>query len=415
MSWATAYTAAPMDARLISQPYADNSSLGQFVERLGALPGLTEGIFVVAWAKRSGLNQIKPSIDLMRTGGAQIRLIVGIDQGGATRQGLEVALSMFNSVHVFHDPSGRTFHPKLYWGRATAEALLFVGSNNLTAGGIRSNYEAALECSLDIGIEHDARLHDDVRAYIARLLADGEVCKPLSESLLVTLLADPRFAISDEDASRPRTVGAETGPSSEPVFGRSAEKKTARPAATQPPGDTEEQEPAGAGQAVKVSAAAPPQLPLAAPSFVAPVVARWYKRLPHSDAQHPLTTASNPTGNLRLNRAGAAIDWRRYFRYDLFGDASWSATATAGGTLEAAVIPFYVTVGSNYIGLINLTVSYGAYREAGQNNVPTVLHWGDLLPMLRATDYSDSFVVIERHADGSFRLSITPTQPPGYL
>ena len=404
-----------MDARLISQPYADNSSLGQFVERLGALPGLTEGIFVVAWAKRSGLNQIKPSIDLMRTGGAQIRLIVGIDQGGATRQGLEVALSMFNSVHVFHDPSGRTFHPKLYWGRATAEALLFVGSNNLTAGGIRSNYEAALECSLDIGIEHDARLHDDVRAYIARLLADGEVCKPLCESLLVTLLADPRFAISDEDASPASNRWCRDGPSSEPVFGRSAEKKTARPAATQPPGDTEEQEPAGAGQAVKVSAPAPPRTrivyavlrPPCGGAFVQEVNAFGRTTPPHDGFKSDWQPAIGPSR--RRHRLATILSIRSFRRRKLVGDRDRGRNARGGG---------YTVLRDGRIQLHRFDQPDRELRRLPRGwseqcaDGPAL---GDLLPMLRATDYSDSFVVIERHADGSFRLSITPTQPPGYL
>jgi len=39
---------------------------------------------------------------------------------------------------------------------------------------------------------------------------------------------------------------------------------------------------------------------------------------------HPPTLGSNPTGNLKLTQAGHNIDWRTYFRYEMFGDLDWS-------------------------------------------------------------------------------------------
>lgn len=419
-----------MDVQLVTQPYEDSGTLAEFLDDASSLPAVSAATFVVAWAKRSGLTIIRPALETFKSRGIPTSLIVGIDQGGATRQGLELALASFDSVHVLHD-HGRTFHPKLYWIAGAEAARLFIGSNNLTEGGVRSNYEVALQCDLDLTNPSDARLQQTVLDYIDRLLGDVEICKPLSSTLLIDLLADGRYVIGDEDAGRTgtTTTRSEGDAGARPsIFGRSAERKKARPASpratepheTEPKPETEgaiepTTPPSGATLQTLPPPATGPQPPLAVPAPTATVEARWYKRLRSSDAQHPPNPRSNPTGNLRLNKAGADIDWRRYFRDELFGSTVWTAETIPAGVLETTAIPFEVTIAGSYIGLITLIVDYGAYREADQANVTTVLHWGSLLPALRATSYIDYYVVIERLSDGSFHLTITDSEPAGYL
>ena len=389
-----------MDVQLVTQPFKDSGTLAEFLDHAASLQDMSEAKFVVAWAKRSGLKVIRPALDAFRSRGIRTSLVVGIDQGGATRQGLQLAIASFDAVHVFHDPHGGTFHPKLYWIGGGVTAHLFVGSNNLTEGGARANYEVALACILDLSNTADARLQQAVLQYIDRLLADVSVCRPLTATLLDDLIADPRYGIGDEDAARTRTTAtAAHGDQAvlEPFFGRSAEPKKGRPPATpaeepdesgtELPEDYTLEAPTEVAPPPLVVVATTPQPPLAGPAPIAAVVARWYKQLPSSDAQHPEKPASSPTGNLRLNRAGSGVDWRRYFRDDLFGSAVWVPHTLPVGVLEATSIPFHVTIAGNYIGPTPLTVDYGAYREAGQGNVTTVLHWGLLLPALRATNY----------------------------
>lgn len=102
----------------------------------------------VAWAKRSGLARVQESIQFFRERGGVASAIVGIDEGGATKQGLELALDTFDAVYIFHDQSSRTYHPKVYLLHVQDYARLIVGSNNMTAGGLYNNYEATLICGL---------------------------------------------------------------------------------------------------------------------------------------------------------------------------------------------------------------------------------------------------------------------------
>ena len=62
-------------------------------------------------------------------------------------------------------------------------------------------------------------------------------------------------------------------------------------------------------------------------------------------------------------------------------------------------------------GMHVLEISHAPHREEGQNNIPTVLHWGTVEPLLAATNHRGRNVIIERLADGKFRLEITAAQP----
>src|SRR5436309_3293255 len=100
-----------MDVQFVSQPFADGYDLRDFLKTAEDDQNVTELRASVAWAKRSGLTRVQRSLEAIR-GRGRVQLIVGISEGGATRQGLELALELASDVYVFHDPTGRTFHPK---------------------------------------------------------------------------------------------------------------------------------------------------------------------------------------------------------------------------------------------------------------------------------------------------------------
>jgi len=409
--------AAAMQVRFVTQPFADGRDLTDFIGAVAADGALHNLDVVVAWAKRSGLSRLRNHLEAIRARPATTRLIVGIDEGGATRQGLELARELFDSVHVFHDRAGRTFHSKVYaaWGDDGARVL--VGSHNATAGGVYFNYEAGLEC--DLVLPGDAGLLTTIHKYVARLYADTTACKELTDAVLAELLANPRYRVGDEDARHkpaaaqaPEELDAEvdietlpgppgSGPS---IFGGSAEPKKADPGAA---GAAKNAAPA------KKAAVAPAPPPGGVGPAGPPVVKRWFKALSHADAQHPVNANTNPTGALRLVQAGHAINQTNYFRHDLFAPLPWAAIPRPLGLLEQTVVPFAVAVNGVDLGMHNLRVDDAAYREAGQGNFTAVLHWDSLTPTLAAMDYTGYFVVLERLGDGSYRLEITPQDPGG--
>lgn len=403
-----------MDVTFVAQPFADGRDLRDFLDEVAPDAAIDQLDVVVAWAKRSGLRRVRTQLEAVRDRPGTTRLIVGIDEGGATRQGLELAREIFTSVHVLHDNSWRTFHPKIFLGAGPDRARLLVGSNNLTAGGVFYNYEASLECVLSLPA--DQRLVDEVRAYIDRLYADADVCKPLDDALFHELVNNPRYRVQDEDASKTAAGGAANGdeppedvdrepdgPESAPelAFGKSAEPKRIGPLFAR----------VGPREAAASKAAGPATAaaPVAGDGMV--VRKRWFKKMSHSDAQQPKTAKSNIKGIVTLgsDRGRHPINPASYFRDVFFGDLTWTEAPVPRGEKHSATFDAEIVVNGASVGTYTLTVDHQTSRTSGQNNVPTWLHWERFGQYLRTHDHVDDWVTIERGSDGAFRVIIDST------
>jgi len=103
----------------------------------------------VAWVRRSGAQALFPALRAFLARGGLLRIIVGIDLENTSREGLRQLLKLEKygdvGVSVHHNEAQYvTFHPKIYLFRNGNDAKAIVGSNNLTAGGLALNTEAAL-------------------------------------------------------------------------------------------------------------------------------------------------------------------------------------------------------------------------------------------------------------------------------
>lgn len=114
----------------------------------------------VAFAKQSGVGHIREALADFASRG-QVKISIGVDQEVTTREGVQLLLTTLNGhgeVWVFHNRNSSTFHPKLYVFKNATEAIVAVGSGNLTEGGLFTNYEAGALLSLDLSIERDRNL-----------------------------------------------------------------------------------------------------------------------------------------------------------------------------------------------------------------------------------------------------------------
>lgn len=106
----------------------------------------------VAFVKRSGTRHVAPALAAFaRTGNVEI--IAGIDHRGTSSEGLRDLLSAVHPdgrVIVFHNRLPFTFHPKIYVFKSPDAADVFIGSGNLTEGGLFTNYEAGVRLPLDL-------------------------------------------------------------------------------------------------------------------------------------------------------------------------------------------------------------------------------------------------------------------------
>ncbi len=105
----------------------------------------------VAFVKNSGVKHIKAALgDFLASGDAKIS--AGIDHAGTSKEGLTellLALGSKGKGWIFHNSGARsTFHPKVYLFENATNAECFIGSGNLTEGGLYTNYEAFVHVKL---------------------------------------------------------------------------------------------------------------------------------------------------------------------------------------------------------------------------------------------------------------------------
>jgi len=385
-----------MHVRFVGQPYIDSG--GWSYDVIGGM--LTEESFdrffvVSAWVKRSGLGRLQELMSGFSNRGGQSTAILGIDHNGATIQGLEMVVELFDEVLVFHEPGSRTFHPKVYIGVGPSTAHILIGSSNLTAGGLFHNYESNLFIVTDLTNAEDRDFLNGLLDWIALLRGDSEVCLQLTPAVIEQLLTDGRYGITDEDSRRhvgeedtDSDVGDQPGPSQ---FGRSRVRKR-RLAPRLSAVRTVDQDDSSPPSEVFLSS---------------DIERRWTKRLTRSEAMN-VNPGSNPTANIRLTQAGHPIDQTSYFRQDFFGSANWEQRRSQGRDVEQATVVFDVVIEGRTFGNLPLEVVHAAHREAGQNNAPTWIRWGSLTPTIRSRNLAGQWLILQRLVDGTFRMEVTP-------
>ena len=137
--------------KIVFQPSASDR-LGDFLN--GGFSGNWSSFrSAVAFVKRSGVRHIEGGLTSFAARGRSVEIIAGIDHRGTSHEGLQSLLGSVASggrVVVFHNPGLLTFHPKVYIFKSSSAADVFIGSGNLTAGGLYANYELGVRLTLDL-------------------------------------------------------------------------------------------------------------------------------------------------------------------------------------------------------------------------------------------------------------------------
>ena len=125
---------------LINQPF--NGQLGEIL-----ISKLQENYnrltILVAFAKNSGVLRIKPALEHFKEMGGNITILVGIDIQGTSYEALQNLLPLCDDLYVIHsEDSATTFHSKVYTLENNTDMWMAVGSNNLTGGGLWTNFES---------------------------------------------------------------------------------------------------------------------------------------------------------------------------------------------------------------------------------------------------------------------------------
>jgi HKD family nuclease len=172
----------------------DQFRLGDFLIESFADPKWTEFRAAIAFIKRSGTKHIqKPLTDFINRGGAAI-ITAGIDVGGTTSEAIQdllAALQEKGQLFIFHNANSSTFHPKTYLFKNKDEAKVFVGSTNLTEGGLYTNYEAGFYVVLNLKEKEDIELLARIESALDEWSKPDEgICYPVNAEIIKQLLQE---------------------------------------------------------------------------------------------------------------------------------------------------------------------------------------------------------------------------------
>ncbi len=135
-----------MDTIIIGQGYnlAENSSVGKELVDLFQSHRFTSFTCLVAFASYGGVSALRQEILNAKTNNVNIKVVLGVDQKGTSKEALEEVLSWDVNACIYHTNDFNIFHPKIYLFENEDIFTLIVGSNNLTVPGLVQNVECSL-------------------------------------------------------------------------------------------------------------------------------------------------------------------------------------------------------------------------------------------------------------------------------
>lgn len=154
----------------------------------------------VAFASVDGINQLRDSFNNFTDAGGDIRLYIGVDLHGTSKEALDALLAMPNvHTYVVYSPNRIVYHPKIYSFEGERQNMVMVGSSNLTMSGLYQNIEASICITSDKNEEEGCNLLSDIYDYYNTLLTGKSgSCQPLSKEL-IELLCDNKVVLTVQE------------------------------------------------------------------------------------------------------------------------------------------------------------------------------------------------------------------------
>ena len=122
-----------------------------------------------AFAKNSGVLRLKNTLEEHRSNGGNVTAFIGIDLDGTSYEALLNLFSLCDNLYVIHSENvSTTYHSKVYLLEKSNKAWCAVGSNNLTGGGLWTNFESCNIETYDLPKEQGSldSIHEIIEKYI---------------------------------------------------------------------------------------------------------------------------------------------------------------------------------------------------------------------------------------------------------
>ena len=191
-----------METIIIGQGYniEEDSSVGKELVKQFESNVYDSFTCLVAFASYGGVSALTKYIEEGKAKGMNIKVVLGIDQKGTSKEALEEVFAWGVDARIFHTSSKNIFHPKVYLFENRDIFTLIVGSNNLTVPGLVQN----IECSLLIKDTIDpSSVQDDFYRDWKGILDGTEThLYPVTQELIDELFAKKYILSESERAER---------------------------------------------------------------------------------------------------------------------------------------------------------------------------------------------------------------------
>jgi HKD family nuclease len=178
-------------------PKSENSVGNLLLESLSDI-GFDKFFCTVAFVRQSGLAKLSYAIEEAKNHLKKVRIVVGVDQRGTSKEALEALLKLNVETSICHTISPVIFHPKIYFFEGKQRSRLIIGSSNLTQRGLFQNMEASLQVDIISDEESDKELLIQIHEYIDQFLEDkNDNVKELTPKLIEELVGELVFHESE--------------------------------------------------------------------------------------------------------------------------------------------------------------------------------------------------------------------------
>lgn len=143
-----------------------SQSLGDvIIDKLSKIKKNGRFVFFSAFAKTSGVQRLEKSMKRFKKNGGFLQGFIGVDLDGTSYEALLDLFNLCDELYIVHaeDPCV-TYHSKVYFIESETERWFAIGSNNMTGGGLWTNFESCYMSSFSPS-EKNKDL-DDITAFI---------------------------------------------------------------------------------------------------------------------------------------------------------------------------------------------------------------------------------------------------------
>ena len=140
----------------------------------------------VAFVSIDGIKQLQDGFSHFIDAGGHIRLYVGVDLHGTSKEALELLLSLDGiESYVVYSTNRIVYHPKVYSFEGQDMNMVIVGSSNLTLSGLYQNVESSICIESDNAEDEGKSVISDIYDYYNTLLDNSSTsCQKLTKEVI---------------------------------------------------------------------------------------------------------------------------------------------------------------------------------------------------------------------------------------